>query len=69
VIVPLRAPPLFAAIVYLTVPLPTPLTGAVMVIQGALVVAVHGQPAGVESVIADPVPPVAGNDSLDEEIA
>ena len=61
--VPVRAPPVLASTVYLTVPLPVPLLPLVMVIQFAPVVAVHGQPDGVVTVTS-PLPPSFGNDSL-----
>ena len=62
--VPVRAPPVLASTVYLTVPLPVPLLPLVMVIQFAVVVAVHGQPDCVVTVTGPPLPPWVGNDSL-----
>jgi len=47
--------PVFAATLYVTVPLPVPLAPAVTVIQDALLVAVHAQPAvAVTVTVADP---------------
>jgi len=50
--------PVLAANVYLTVPLPVPEPPDVMVIQGALVVAVHAQVAAdaVTAIAPDPSP-------------
>ena len=48
-----------AATVNLTVPFPVPDCPAVMLIQDALVVAVHAQPAADEVTAIDPDPPPA----------
>jgi hypothetical protein len=53
--VPVRAAPGFAAIVKLTVPVP--FAPDVIVIQESLLVAVHVQPAGVDTVTGVPAPP------------
>lgn len=55
--VPERAPPVLAATVYVTLPLPVPLAPPVIVIQLAPVVAVHVQPDCVVTVTGPPVPP------------
>ena len=54
-----RAVPLLAPVVQLTVPLPLPLAPEVMVSQGALLVAVHAQPAAAVTATL-PVAPEAG---------
>ena len=54
--VPLRAPPPLAAALNVTIPPPLPLAADVTVIQNTWLVAVHAQPADVETVIA-PAPP------------
>ena len=56
--VPDRVPPVVEAAVYCTVPLPLPLAPEPIVIQGALLVAVHAQPAAVVTATL-PVPPPA----------
>src|SRR6476659_1339848 len=43
--IPVRAAPVFCAIETLTTPAPAPLLALVMIIQGTLLDAVHGQPA------------------------
>jgi hypothetical protein len=59
VIVPVRLPLLsvLAAAVNLTVPVPSPLAPLVIVIQLALLAAVHLQPGSVVTVTGPPVPP------------
>jgi hypothetical protein len=57
--VPLRAAPVLAAIVKLTVPLPLPLVPAVIVSHVALLVAVHAQPEGADTATGVPAPPAA----------
>jgi len=59
--VPVRAPPVFAATVNVTVPLPVPLAPLAIVIQLALLLAVHVQPDCVVTVTGPPVPPSVGN--------
>src|SRR5438094_9244620 len=62
--VPVRADVVvFAATVYLTVPLPLPLAPAVTVIHAALLAAVHVQPVTVVT-FAVAVPPAAGSDCV-----
>jgi len=56
--VPVRAAPAFAATANATVPLPLPVAPDVMVIHGALLLAVHAQPAVVVTSEL-PVPPAA----------
>jgi len=56
---PVRAAPAFAAAVNATVPLPLPVAPDVIVIHGALLLAVHRQPAVVVT-FEVPVPPDAG---------
>jgi hypothetical protein len=58
VIVPARPPPLFAATLNVTVPLPLPVLPDVTVIQGTLLVAVQPQPVAPVTVIGEPVPPL-----------
>jgi hypothetical protein len=56
--VPERAPPLFAAALYWTVPLPLPLPPDVTVSQDALLPAVHEHPPPADTATL-PVPPPA----------
>jgi hypothetical protein len=56
---PLRALPLLAAALNLTVPPPLPLVGGLNVIHDTWLVAVHAHPGDVEIVIVVPVPPPA----------
>jgi hypothetical protein len=62
--VPVRAAPVLASTVYLTVPPPVPLLPLVIVIQFVEVVAVHAHPDCVVTVTGPPLPPSFGNDSL-----
>ena len=63
VMVPLRAPPVFAAALKPTLPLPLPDAPEVTVIQsGALDVAVHAHAASVVTA-TDPVPPAGSTDA------
>jgi hypothetical protein len=55
--VPVRAPPVFAATVNVTAPLPVPLAPLVTEIQLVLLTAVHAQPDCVVTVTGPPVPP------------
>jgi hypothetical protein len=48
--VPVRAGSVFAATLYVTVPLPVPLEAPVMVIHASLLVAVQAHPAGAVTV-------------------
>src|ERR1044072_8253162 len=59
--VPVRAPPVFAATVNVTVPVPVRLRPLVVVVQLPLLVAVHAQLACVVTVTGPPVPPSVGN--------
>src|SRR6266550_5410810 len=59
VIVPDRVDPVVAATANVTVPAPLPLAPAVMVIHGALLVAVHAQPAPAVTETV-PLPPEEG---------
>jgi hypothetical protein len=62
--VPVRADvPVFAVVLYVTVPLPVPLAPAVTVIQVALLVAVHVQPVCVVTLTVE-LPPAAGSASV-----
>ena len=61
--VPERDPPVVAAAVYWTVPLPLPLAPDVIVIHGALLVAVHAQPAAAVTATL-PVPPAGATLAL-----
>ena len=56
---PVRAAPVLAAALKVTVPLPVPAAPAVIVTQAALLVAVHAQPARDVTPVV-PVPPAAG---------
>ena len=67
-IVPLRAPPLFAATVNVTDPLPLPDAALAVEIHGAFATAVHAQPLPAVIAIV-PVPPAAATDWLAGEIA
>ncbi len=60
--VPVRALPLCEATVNPTDPLPVPVAPDVTVIHDAALVAVHVQPAAVETTTGDPAPPAAAND-------
>jgi hypothetical protein len=64
VIVPVRTPPAFAAIVNASVPLPFPLVPDVIVIQGALLVEVHVHPVAAVTATGAPAPPDALVDAL-----
>ena len=59
--VPVRSPPVFAATLNVTVPLPLTLEPAVSVIQLALLTAVQAQPGCVVTATGPPVPPEASN--------
>lgn len=59
VIVPLRAPPAFAATVNDTVPLPVPVLPPDIVIHGTLAAAVHAHVAADAVTAIDPDPPVS----------
>src|ERR1043165_6457828 len=59
--VPVRAPPVFAATVNVTVPVPVRVAPLVIVIQLTLLAAVHAQPDCVVTVTGPPVPPSVGN--------
>ena len=68
---PLRAAPLFAAAVTVTLPLPVPLAGPVIVSHGAFDVALHEHvaPVALVAVIAVvALPPSGGTLTLDGEI-
>jgi hypothetical protein len=60
--VPLRAAPVFGAAVNRTEPSPLPLAPDVISSQGALVAAVHVQPALVDTFTGPPEPPDAATD-------
>jgi hypothetical protein len=60
--VPVRALPLLAATVKVTVPLPVAEAPPVIVIQELDVVAVHAHPPAAETATEDPLPAVAGTD-------
>jgi hypothetical protein len=62
--VPLRAPPVFAATLIATVPLPVPLAPEVIDNQEAFVVAVHVHPAAAVTAIGPAVPPPAPIDTV-----
>jgi hypothetical protein len=62
VIVPVRAPPEFAATLNSTAPLPLPLAPDVTVTQEVLLVAVHAQLLVVETATVLPAPPAAAID-------
>ena len=62
--VPVRAPPMFAATLIATVPLPVPLAPEVIDNQDALVVAVHVHPAAAVTAIGPAVPPPAPVDKV-----
>jgi hypothetical protein len=64
VMVPERPPPLFAATRNATAPLPLPESPDVTVIQDALLMAVQSQPAALDTVIGEPVPPAAAIDCV-----
>ena len=57
--VPERPPPVFAATRNATAALPLPEAPDVTVIQDALLIAVQLQPAALDTVIGEPVPPAA----------
>jgi len=57
--VPVRAPPMFAATLIATVPLPVPLAPEVIDNQDALVVTVHVHPAAAVTAIGPAVQPPA----------
>ena len=59
--VPVRWPPVFAATVNVTEPLPLPLEPVVTMIQLALLTAVQAQPDGAVTATGPPVPPEASN--------
>jgi hypothetical protein len=59
---PVRAPPVFAATVNVTLPLPVADAPPVIVIHGADVVAVHAHPPAADTATAEPLPDVAGTD-------
>jgi len=61
-IVPVRPLPVLAVNVKVTLPLPVPDAPPVIVIQEAVVVAVHAHPPAAETAMADPLPEVAGTD-------
>jgi hypothetical protein len=62
--VPVRAAPVFAAVLKPTAPLPLPLAPDVMLIHEALLVVVHAQPLAVDTATGPPAPPVSARDSL-----
>jgi hypothetical protein len=62
--VPVRIPPVFAATLIATVPLPVPLAPPVIDNQDALVVAVHVHPAAAVTAIGPAVPPPAPVDTV-----
>jgi hypothetical protein len=62
--VPVRAPPVFAATLIATVPLPVPLAPEVIDNQDALGVAVHVHPAAAVTEIGPAVPPPAPIDKV-----
>jgi hypothetical protein len=62
--VPARASPAFADTVMATLPLPLPFPPEVIVIQAALLVALHAQPPVVETAIGVALPPDALTDSV-----
>ena len=62
--VPLRAPPVLAATLNPTDPLPLPLAPDVMLIQEALVAAVHAHPLLVVTATGAPAPLAAPTDWL-----
>ena len=64
VMTPDRAAPVFAATLNATVPAPVPEAPALMVIHGALVVAVQLHVAADAVTATDPVPPAAPNVSV-----
>ena len=64
VAVPVRAIPVLAAAFNVTAPFPLPLEPAVTVIQAALLVVVHAQPAAADTATLIPVAPDAGMDWL-----
>ena len=66
--VPLRAAPLFAAMLKATLPLPLPVAPAVTEIQLSFAAAVHAHPAPAVTVV-DPVPPAASIVCVDGAIA
>ena len=51
-----RAPPVFGVTVTRTEPLPVPLSPAVILIQAALLLAVHAQPLAAVTVMVRPSP-------------
>jgi hypothetical protein len=60
--VPLRAPPVLAATLNPTDPLPVPLAPDVMLIHDAFDAAVHPHPLVVDTATGLPAPPVAATD-------
>ena len=62
--VPVRALPVLAATLKVTLPLPEPVVPAVMVIHAALLAAVHPQPAPADTATETPVVPPAATDWL-----
>ena len=62
--VPVRAPPVFAATLIATVPLPVPLAPEVTDNQDVLVVAVHVHPAAAVTASGPAVPPPAPIDKV-----
>lgn len=67
VMVPERAPPVFAATLYATAPVPVPRAPDVTVIHESLLDAVQAH-AGPALTATEPVPPVAAADALAEPI-
>jgi hypothetical protein len=57
--VPVRCAPVFADALYATVPGPLPLPPLVTLSHGALLAAIHVQPAVVVTVTGEPAPPLA----------
>jgi hypothetical protein len=62
--VPVLALPVFGRTVNVTFPAPVPLAPVTIVIQAALLCAVHAQPPEVDTAIGLPPPPAAAIDSL-----
>jgi hypothetical protein len=63
VTVPVRAAPVFAAAVIVTVPLPTPVAPALIDSQDVLVDAVHAHPSAAVTETGAVTPPAAATDS------
>ena len=61
----MRAGPLFAATVNVTVPMPLPLDEGPRVIHGASLVVLQTHPGAVETATGVPAPPDAGTDCED----